>query len=255
MKWIRQRTLEGQLLAGTFLNLGSSLTAEIAGRAGFDWVLIDLEHGAGDRQNLLLQLQALEATSAAPLVRIPWNETPTFKRILDLGPSGIMVPYVSTREEARLAVASMMYPPSGIRGVASFNRACQFGEGFEQYFQKSNDELLSVVQIETREAVKNAAEIAAVERVDVLFVGPLDLSVSLGAPRQFDHPDFREALRHVVSCCKKTRKAAGILAAIPQLVGQYVEEGFTFIGCGSDGSAVTGGLKNFASAFEGFRQI
>src|ERR1035441_10314791 len=123
MKWIRHKVLSGELMAGTFLNLGSSLTAEVAGQAGFDWVLIDLEHGGGGRQELLLQLQALESTPAGTLVRIAWNDLGMFKRVLDLGVSGIMVPYVQSAAEAERAVAAMRYPPAGVRGIAAMNRA------------------------------------------------------------------------------------------------------------------------------------
>src|SRR5579864_7331980 len=155
MKYLKQRALSGEVLAGTWLNLGSSLTAEIAGRAGFDWVLIDMEHGAGDQHSLVHQLQAIDTTKAAGIVRIAWNEAPRFKRVLDQGASGIMVPYVSTAEQAKLAVAAMRYPPQGIRGVARSNRAAGFGQDFATYFAEANDNLLTIVQIETSEAVAN----------------------------------------------------------------------------------------------------
>ena len=167
MKWIRERALKRELLGGTFLNLGSSLTAEIAGNAGFDWVLVDLEHGAGDRSELLLQLQAIESTPAVPLVRIPTNDPVIFKRVLDLGASGIMVPYVQTADEARKAVAAMRYPPDGVRGVAVMNRACGFGPGFEEYFKSAGSRLLTILQIETPLAVDNIDAIAAVDGADV----------------------------------------------------------------------------------------
>ena len=253
MKWIRTQALARELLAGTFLNLGSSLTAEIAGRCGFDWLLIDLEHGAGDQQNLLAQLQAVEGTRAAPVVRVGWNDATTIKRILDLGPSGIMVPYVNTAEEAARAVAAMQYPPQGVRGVAKFNRACGFTEDFEEYFQKANENLLTVVQIETAEAVANAEAIAAGDGVDVLFVGPLDLSVNLGIPSQFEHPEFVRSMQKVAAACAGAGKAAGTLASGPEQLEQLVDAGFTFIACGSDGGAVTAGLKNIAAAFNGLR--
>src|SRR5579862_9314427 len=126
MKWIRERALSGAWLGGTFLSLGSSVASEIAGKAGFDWLLFDLEHGMGDRPQLVTQLQAVAASAAAPLVRIGWNDPVQVKRILDLGVSGIMVPYVNTADEARRVAAAMRYPPSGIRGVARSNRACDF---------------------------------------------------------------------------------------------------------------------------------
>lgn len=248
MKWIRKPVLEGKVLCGSFLNLGSSLTVEIAGRAGFDWLLIDLEHGAGDRQNLLHQLQAVESTPAAPIVRIGWNDPVTFKRILDLGPSGIMVPWVNSADEARQAAASMQYPPRGIRGAAFSNRACGYGQGFDEYFQAADSQLLLVTQIETEKAVEEAEEIAAVDRVDVLFVGPLDLSVSMGAPRQFDREEFRSALRRVVDACRKHGKAAGILAGSPEQARLHIDDGFTFVACGSDGTLLSAEFQRIASA-------
>ena len=148
MKWIRKKTLEGKVLGGVFLNLGSTLTAEIAGNAGLDWVLLDMEHGPGDHQVLLAQLQAIESTPAVALVRIAWNELPRFKRTLDLGPSGIMIPWINGPNEAQQAVTSMRYPPQGTRGVAGSPRAAGFGRNFKQYFQEANENLLTVVQIE-----------------------------------------------------------------------------------------------------------
>ena len=250
---IRRKVLDGLLMSGTFLNLGSALTVEIAGKAGFDWLLIDMEHGSGDFSELVHQLQAAGCTPAAPIVRIAWNEAPRFKRALDLGPSGIMVPYVNTVDEARLAVAAMRYPPQGIRGVASLNRACDFGKGFEPYFTTANQQLLTIVQIETPQAVEQAEAIAAVDGVDVLFVGPTDLSVSLGCPRQFDNPDFQKALRKVVAACRKNRKAPGILLSRHEQVEPMVNEGFTFIGLGSDGGVVCEGMQKLANTFQKYR--
>lgn len=234
-------------MAGTFLNLGSSVTAEIAGKAGFDWVLIDIEHGMGDRQELLTQLQALEATPAAPVVRIAWNDPVRFKRVLDLGVSGVMVPYVNSAEEAMRAAAAMRYPPEGVRGVARLNRACDFGPSFNEYFKKANSHLLTVVQIETKAAIENLDEIAAVDGVDVLFVGPLDLSVSLGVPDQFDHPLEQEALARVVAACHKAGKAAGILVANEAQLKQVRKLGFTFVAIGSDGGAVVKEMRSLVA--------
>lgn len=252
MKWIRKQVLSGKPMAGTFLNLGSSITAEIAGRAGFDWVLIDMEHGAGSHFTLIHQLQAVAATPAAPIVRIEWNDPPRFKRVLDLGPSGVMVPYVNSAEEARQAITAMRYPNSGVRGIAAFTPATNFGKEFSDYFDRADNELLTIVQIETPEAVKNAVEIADVDGVDVLFIGPLDLSVNLEHPREFDHPDFRSAVTDVISACRASKKIAGTLV-MPEKIGQAIEDGFTFIAIGSEGGAVASGLISYASAFENYR--
>lgn len=252
MKWIRNDVLSGKIMAGTFLGLGSSIIAEIAGRSGFDWVLVDLEHGCGDHPQLVFQLQALESTPAAPLVRIAWNDPTRFKRVLDLGPSGVMVPYVSTAEEAEYAVKSMRYPPKGIRGMASSTRATTFGQEFSEYFLRANEDLLTIIQIETAQGVKHASEIASIDGVDVLFVGPLDLSVNLGYPRQFDHPEVRSAMEKVISACRNSGKIPGLFLG-NQDVGQAIEQGFTFLSHGSDTLAVTGGLKNSASVFDKYR--
>jgi 2-keto-3-deoxy-L-rhamnonate aldolase RhmA len=252
MKWIREKALSGEVLGGTFLNLGSSLTAEIAGRAGFDWVLIDLEHGSGDRQELLLQLQALESTAAAPIVRIAWNDPVLFKRVLDLGPSGVMVPYIQSAEDARRAVTAMRYPPAGVRGVASMNRACEFGPGFNEYFDSANSKLLTVVQIETPSAVDEAEAIAATDGVDVLFVGPLDLSVNMGIPCNWNDPKLRAAFSQVATACRNTGKAAGILL-MNKDAAPFVQEGFSFLALSSDGAMVATGMKETANLFQQLR--
>jgi 2-keto-3-deoxy-L-rhamnonate aldolase RhmA len=247
MKWIRDRVLRGEQMGGTFLNLGSSLTAEMAGLAGFDFLLIDLEHGAGDRYELLPQLQAIESTPAAPIVRVAWNDAVLFKRVLDLGPSGIMVPYVQSAEEARRAAAAMRYPPAGVRGVAGMNRACAFGSGFEEYFEAANSALLTIVQIETPAAVERAEEIAAVDGVDVLFIGPMDLSVNMGIARQWENPALRAAFAKVVSACRKAGKAAGLLLTSDD-AERAAADGFSFLILGSDGASAAKGLKETAAA-------
>jgi 4-hydroxy-2-oxoheptanedioate aldolase len=254
VKFLRQKVLSGALCAGVWCNLGSSITVEIAGRSGFDWILIDLEHGAGDIESLRGQLQGAEGTSSVPIVRIKWNEPPLFKRVLDLGASGVMVPYVSNADEATRAAASVRYPPEGIRGVAKNVRATGFGRDFGEYFAKANDNLLTVVQIETKEAIENLGEIAAVHGVDVLFVGPLDLSVSLGIPEQTDHPVFREALAKVAGACQNSGKAAGILIPDVEKIEQVISDGFTFIGVGSDLGIVSAGMKNAADHVERYKR-
>jgi 4-hydroxy-2-oxoheptanedioate aldolase len=252
MKWIREKVLKGEVLGGTFLNLGSSLTAEIAGRAGFDWVLIDLEHGSGNRQELLIQLQALESTAAAPIVRIAWNDPVLFKLVLDLGPSGVMVPYVQSADEAKKAVAAMRYPPQGVRSVASMNRACEFGPGFNEYFKSANSKLLTVIQIETLSAVGHAAAIAATDGVDVLFVGPMDLSVNMGIPCQWDDPKLHAAFTKVVAACRNAGKAAGILL-MNKDAAPVVKEGFSFLALSSDSAMVTVGMKDTANLLRQLR--
>lgn len=247
----RKRVLAREWLAGTFLNLGSPMTVEIAGLAGFDWVLIDHEHGPGGQDTLLHQLHAASATPAFPVVRIAQNETPRFKRVLDMGALGVMVPYVSSAAEAQAAVSAMRYPPHGIRGVAKFNRGAGFGGDFEEYYAHAHERLVTVIQIETADAVNRIDDIAAVEGADVLFVGPTDLSYNMGIRDQLESAPFTEALQRVSAAAKKHGKAAGILVHNNALVPKVRDLGYTFTALGSDGGAVRAGLLGFVAALKG----
>ena len=253
MKFIRDRVLRRELMFGVGAQLGSSLTVEMIGAAGFDWTWIDCEHGAGDYSELITQIQVAALGNAPPVVRIAWNEAPRFKRVLDLGASGIMVPYINNKTEARLAAQSMRYQPEGIRGVAQSPRSGGFGQNFEAYYAKANDNLLTVVQIETREAVANAAEIAAVPGVDVLFVGPFDLTVNMEIIKSFDHPEFVTALETVSDACKQHGKVAGILTPRSEYLTPWIEMGYTFFVVGSDSGCVTNGLNQIYGACKKFK--
>jgi len=250
----RSRVLARELVAGTFINLGSSITAEITAGSGFDWLLIDIEHGSADLESLMTQLQAIGGSSAVPLVRIASNEPARFKRVLDMGAGGVMIPYVSTAEEAKQAVASMRYPPRGVRGVAKLNRGSGFGQNFDDYFANAHEQLVCVVQIETVEALDNIDEIAAVDGVDVLFIGPLDLSVNMGIPEQFTHERFLEARAKVVEAAKNAGKAAGILLLNTDMIADTLKAGFTCVAVGSDGGLVAAGMRQLAGAFSKHRK-
>ncbi len=253
MEFIRQSVLQGKFMAGAWCNLASPITVEMAARAGFDWILIDQEHGPGDNMTLLHQIQAAGSSSAAVIVRIAWNEMPRFKRALDLGASGIMVPYVQSRHEAEQAASFMLYPPEGVRGVASSPRAAGYGSNFTEYFEAANRNLLTVVQIETAKAVENLESIASVPDVDVLFVGPLDLSISLQKPGRFDDPDFMAVLKKIASVARSAGKAAGILLPGFSPLPLTAELGYTFVAVGTDGSMVTAGMKENISKMYKYR--
>lgn len=242
MKWVDRSRLQTEVLAGTFLNLGSATSVEIAASLGFDWILIDLEHGSGSFGDLRSQLIAASTGTASPIVRIPSVDADIVKFVMDSGAAGIMFPYVSSARDAARAVDFMKYPPHGNRGVAGIIRATDFGKNWSAYFAEANSQSLVVVQIETPEAVAAAEEIAAVPGVDVLFVGPLDLSVNLGTPNQFTSERFRDCLRQVVAACQKHGKVAGILSR-PELVRQHRELGLNFLALGSDTGSVVSGLQ------------
>jgi 4-hydroxy-2-oxoheptanedioate aldolase len=247
----RARALAREWLTGTFINLGSSVTTELAGNAGYDWLLLDHEHGPGGEETLLHQLQAAAATPAVPIVRIAANETVRFKRVLDAGAHGVMVPYINTAAEAQAAVTAMNYPPRGIRGVAKFNRGAGFGHTFEEYYTHAHEWLILLAQVETAESVANIDAIAAVPGVDVLFVGPNDLTYNLGIRDQFDSPIFLDALQKVSAAAKKAGKPAGILVHNPALVGKCRDLGYTFVALGSDGGAVSAGLRQNLAVLQG----
>ena len=166
MKNLKKRIKNGEAVHGCWLNLGSSLTAEIVGVAGFDWVLIDLEHGAGEEKDVLSQLQALEHTTTAAIVRVENGDRQRIHRVLDSGAEGVMVPRINTAEEARLVVSGLRYPPEGSRGVAKMVRATTFGKNFIEYSSTANENILGVIQIETIEALTHLDEIAALDGVD-----------------------------------------------------------------------------------------
>lgn len=254
MKFLKERVRAGGPLWGTFVNLGSPLTAEIIGQTGYDWVILDLEHGSGDERDTLPQMQALEHTAAVPLVRIEINHRPRAHRVLDFGAAGVMVPRVDTAEQARDAVASMRYAPAGQRGIALMNRACGFGARTAAYFAAANEQLLTIVQIESTDAVEQAGAIAAVDGVDVLFVGPADLSQSMGIFGQYHDPGFLEAVRRTGAAAKTHGKAAGVLLPSLADLRLYWEAGYRFIGAGSDSAFVRIGaatqLQNLRSSIE-----
>ncbi len=244
---LRSRLAAGDTLFGTFVNLGSPLATELIARAGFDWLLLDLEHGAGTEADLLANLHAIGATPTAALVRPASGERLRIGRALDLGAHGIMVPRVDLPEEAREAVSFMRYPPDGVRGVALVTRGAGLGALGHGDVRAVNERLLGIIQIETPSAVEHAAEIAAIDGVDVLFVGPTDLSHSLGVPGAFDDPIYLDAISHVVAVAEAEGKAAGILLRNAASLQRHRDLGFRFIGLGSDGAFVVDGAAAILS--------
>lgn len=243
MKNLKNRLINGETLLGCWLNLGSSLTAEITGLAGFDWLLIDIEHGVGGEKEVLYQLQALEHTPAAPVVRVESYDRQRIHRVLDLGAEGIMCPRINNVTEAKKAVTGLYYPPKGSRGVAKMVRATGFGRNFSDYRRNEEKHLLGIVQIESIEVLDHLDEIAELDGVDVLFIGPSDLSMSLGNFGQFDHPLFKDAVKKTIHAARKAGKATGILLGDPGDFKMYHEMGITMIACGSDATFVASGAR------------
>ncbi len=246
---LRARIRAGETLIGVFSDLASPLAAELCGEAGFDWIVLDLEHGAATEADLLALLYAVGSTSMAPIVRPQSSERLRVGRALDLGAAGIMLPQLQSIDEVRSAVGYLRYPPAGQRGVALRTRGARMGTiGHADIARVVNEQIVGIVQIESTGGLEAVEQIAGLEEVDVLFVGPADLTHSLGIPGRFDEPAYLEALRSVVAACRAHGKAAGILiydaAGLPPLL----DLGFTFIGLGSEGAFVSSGARAMLAA-------
>lgn len=250
---VRQRLLAGELLGGAWLSLGSSIAAEIAAGAGFDWLLFDFEHGTGEYSDLLHQLQAIHAHPAAGFVRVPAIDAAMFKRALDLGANGLMIPNVSSVEEARRCVTLARIPPLGLRGAAQTTRASGYGTHYEHYLRAANQSIIIAAQIESRAGVAAAGEIAAIDGIDVLFIGPTDLSIDFGVPDQLTGT-FRDAIMAVAAAAARHHKAAGVLVRNIEQARLYAELGYSFIALGSDRGLIGSGMRANVDALAGLRR-
>jgi 4-hydroxy-2-oxoheptanedioate aldolase len=245
----RARILAGETLIGSFSDLASPLAVELLGRAGFDWVVLDLEHGSATEADLLGLLHAAATTPMAALVRSQSGERLRIGRALDLGAAGVMVPQSQSVEQVREAVSYLRYPPVGVRGVALRTRGAGFGTlSHADLARVVNERIVGVIQVESVPIVAAAEEIAALDGVDVMFVGPADLSHALGVPGRFEEPAYLEAIGAVVAACQRHGKAAGILLYDTTTLSRHLELGFRFIGLGSEGSFVSAGAKAMLEA-------
>jgi 2-dehydro-3-deoxyglucarate aldolase/4-hydroxy-2-oxoheptanedioate aldolase len=240
---LRARLRAGETLFGTFLNLGSPTATELCARAGFDWVIIDLEHGAGSESDLLANLHAVGSTPTAALVRPRSGERLRIGRALDLGAHGIMVPRIDLPDQAAEAISFMRYPPDGTRGLALSTRGAGLGELSHGDVRAINQQIVGIIQIESPSAVEHAVEIAAIDGVDVLFVGPADLTHSMGIPGRFDDPGYRTSLERVVAAAEGAGKVTGILLRDAGALARHLELGFRFVGLGADGAFIADGAR------------
>lgn len=246
---LRTRIRAGETLIGSFADLASPLAAELLGSAGFDWTVLDLEHGESTEADLMALLYAVETTSMTAIVRVPSAERLRVGRALDLGAAGIMLPQLQSIEEVREAVSYLRYPPVGQRGVALRTRGAGMGSlGHADVARVVNERIVGIVQIESAGTVADADAIAALDEVDVLFVGPADLSHNLGVPGTFDDPTYLAALQAVLDACTRHGKAAGILIYDSAVLARHLEQGFRFIGLGSEGSFVSAGARAMLAA-------
>jgi 2-keto-3-deoxy-L-rhamnonate aldolase RhmA len=234
---IKQKLSQKKVSIGTWMSMAHPSIAEILAMAGYDWVVVETEHTAIDVSEALRMIIAIEQRGAVPLVRLAGIDPIQAKAVLDSGAAGVIVPMVNTKTDAELAVAMTKYPPMGTRGVG-LARAQGYGVEFDDYVQRANKDSLVIVQIEHIDAVNNIEEILSVPGIDGTFIGPYDLSMSLGIPGQLSHPKVVEAKEKVLQAVLRKGLAAGIHFVQPSTAlgdcEAAVKAGYTFIAMGTD---------------------
>ena len=227
----------GEPSIGSWMSMAHPSIAEILAMAGYDWIVIETEHTAIDVSEVLRLIIAIEQRGSVPLVRLAWNDPIQAKAVLDSGAAGVLVPMVNTKADAELAVSMTKYPPLGSRGVG-LARAQGYGINFNTYVTNANADTLLLVQIEHREAVENIEQILSVTGIDGVFIGPYDLSLSLGIPGNLNHPDILAAKQKVLSATLAHGLIAGMHFVQPQTAAsdcqKAISEGYRFIALGTD---------------------
>lgn len=242
----------GELQIGLWSSLCSPIVSEIISQSGFDWILVDTEHSPNEPPDVLAQLQALKGGTATPIVRPAWNDAVLLKRLLDIGVQAVLVPFVQNAEEARRAVAACRYPPAGIRGITVSGRGSHYGR-VPDYLKRADGEICVLVQVETGEALSRIEEIASVDGVDGVFIGPADLSASLGHIGNPGHPEVQAAIQDAVKRLTAIGKPAGILTPSEPDARRYIEWGYRFVAVGSDLGLMTKHADALAKTFAGQR--
>lgn len=236
-------------LIGLWACTGSPLVTEIAAGSGLDWLLIDGEHSANTLESLQVQLQVVAAYPITPLVRVPGNDQVTIKQVLDLGAQNLIVPMVSSVDQARAAVAATRYPPDGVRGVGSALARSGRWNRVDRYLQDATAHVSLTVQVETSAGVEAAAEIAAVDGVDAVFVGPSDLAASMGVLGQQAHPEVVAAVESVFAAVRSAGKPVVVNAFDPKVADAYIAAGADFVAVGADVALLARASEALAARF------
>ncbi|WP_331234362.1 HpcH/HpaI aldolase family protein [Natronorarus salvus] len=246
---LADRVADGAL--GSWISIGHPTVVEAAARAGFAFVAVDTEHSTMSLETVAGLVRAAEAAPGdlSVVVRPAWNDPVRIKRVLDIGVDGLMVPMVDTAEDARAFVEATRYPPDGVRGVAG-GRASGHGQSFVEYVERDHDDLLRIAQIETPTGVENAGEIAATEGIDSLFVGPADLSASLGVFAEWDSPELAEAIERVLEASHGEDVPVGTLTVRAEDVPAAVERGFDYLIAGKDTTTLIEGGERIRETYE-----
>jgi 4-hydroxy-2-oxoheptanedioate aldolase len=247
----KQALKDKQAQIGLWMSLANSYTAELCATAGFDWLLLDGEHAPNDVRGVLEQLQAIAPYRSQPVVRPVSGDPALIKQLLDVGAQTLLVPMVDDAEQARRLVSAMRYPPEGMRGVGSaVARVSRWGMDSD-YLARANDEVCLLVQAETRQALANLEEICAVDGVDGVFIGPADLSASLGHRGNPGHPEVQAAIEDAMRRIIASGKAAGTLVSDNRLARRYLELGCSFVAVGLDVRILATGVRALRAEFGG----
>jgi 4-hydroxy-2-oxoheptanedioate aldolase len=240
----------GKPQIGLWSSLSSSYSVEVIAGAGFDWILLDTEHSPADLENLLTQLQAAAPYPTHAVVRVPWNDMVTIKRTLDIGAQSLLIPYVSSADEARAAVSYTRYPPAGVRGVAGTTRATRFGR-VKDYAKRAHEEICVLVQVETQAALDSIEAICELDGVDGVFIGPADLHASLGRTGEIANPEVKPVIDQAIRRIRKAGKAPGILTPNEADARRWLECGALFVAVGADVGILARGAESLADKFKG----
>ncbi len=232
---LKQKLKNNELTIGSWIMMGNTMSVEVMALAGFEWLVIDIEHTSIDMDTTQALITTIQANDMKALVRVSKNEEVVIKRILDMGADGIIVPMVCSKEDALQAVDYAKYPPVGKRGVGLY-RASKYGTKFEEYKKWVNEELVIIAQIEHIDAVNNIDEILAVDGIDGTIIGPYDLSGSMGYPGDFEREDVQEGVQHVLERCKEHNVPSGfhVVDIDPAKIKLKIDQGCTFLAYGID---------------------
>ena len=237
----------GKTPIGCWLASGSPATAEALGCAGFDFLVVDTEHTPIDVTQMIDILRTIAGTPAQAIVRPPWNDMVMVKRVLDAGAQSLLLPFVQNAEEAKRAVAYTRYPPDGVRGVAGTHRGSRYGT-IPNYVKRAHEELCVIVQIETIAAFSQLEAIASVPGIDSIFIGPSDLSASMGLLGDIGNPAVQEKLTSAAQTCRKLGKPCGIIGFNPEMAKKFLGYGFSWVAVGSDLALMVSRAQEYLAA-------
>ncbi|MCM5572308.1 HpcH/HpaI aldolase/citrate lyase family protein [Burkholderiaceae bacterium FT117] len=241
----------GRPQIGLWSSIPSNYSVEIIAGAGFDWILLDTEHTPNDLESVLSQLQAAAGyPDTTAIVRVPWNDQVVLKRYLDAGVQTVLIPFVSSADEARAAVSYTRYPPKGVRGVGGTTRATRFGR-IRDYTKLVERELCVLVQVETKQGLDNIEEICAVDGIDGVFIGPADLHASLGHTGETANPEILPLIDDGIRRIRKAGKAPGVLTPAEPLARRWLDCGALFVAVGADAGLLARGAEALAQRFKG----